>query len=128
MFRADIVTMELGQESSLDCPFHWDQPISAMQQESIATYGNDEGRIHLAGHVSVTPKTLEAMAAMPSPAVQLAVASNPARRLGLSRRWRAITRMLCGLRRMKRSSTSRGRSVRLRRDSRTRGCSGSGRG
>jgi hypothetical protein len=69
--------MELGQEFSLDYAFHWDQPISAVQQESIATYGNDEDRIRLANHPSVSVKALEAMAAVPSPEVQLAVAANP---------------------------------------------------
>ena len=70
--------MELGQNFSLDYAFHWDQPISAVQQESIATYGNDEDRIRLDQHFSVSVKALEAMAAVPSPEVQLAVANNPA--------------------------------------------------
>jgi hypothetical protein len=69
--------MELGQEFSLDYAFHWDQPISAVQQESIATYGNDEDRIRLANHPSVSVKSLEAMSAVPSPNVQVIVAANP---------------------------------------------------
>ena len=72
------VTMELGQDFSLDYSFHWELPISAAAQESIATYGSDEDRIRLAGHFSVSVAALEAMAALPSPEVQLAVASNPA--------------------------------------------------
>ena len=71
------MTMELGREFSLDFAFHWDQPISAAQQESIATYGNDEDRIRLAAHFSVTVKSLEAMATVPSPELQIAVANNP---------------------------------------------------
>jgi hypothetical protein len=70
--------MELGQEFSLDYAFHWDLPITAVQQESIAAYGNDEDRIRLAQHFSVTPKSLEAMATVSSPEVQLVVAANPA--------------------------------------------------
>ena len=72
------VTMELGQDFSLDYSFHWELPISAAAQESIATYGSDEDRIRLAGHFSVSVAALEAMAALPSPEVQLAVANNPA--------------------------------------------------
>jgi hypothetical protein len=72
------VTMELGQDFSLDYSFHWELPISATTQESIASYGSDEDRIRLAGHFSVSVAALEAMAALPSPEVQLAVASNPA--------------------------------------------------
>ena len=70
--------MELGQDFSLDYSFHWELPIGAATQESIATYGSDEDRIRLAGHFSVSVAALEAMAALPSPEVQLAVASNPA--------------------------------------------------
>ena len=70
--------MELGQDFSLDYEFHWDLPISATTQESIASFGSDEDRIRLAGHFSVSVATLEAMAALESPEVQLAVASNPA--------------------------------------------------
>jgi hypothetical protein len=69
--------MELGQDFSLDYAFHWDQPISAVQQESIAGYGNDEDRVRLAGHFSVTAVTLEALAQALSPEVRLAVAQNP---------------------------------------------------
>jgi hypothetical protein len=72
------VTMELGQDFSLDYSFHWELPISGATQESIATYGSDEDRIRLAGHFSVSIAALEAMAALPSPEVQLAVANNPA--------------------------------------------------
>jgi hypothetical protein len=70
--------MELGQEFSLDYAFHWDLPITAVQQESIATYGNDEDRIRLAQHFSVSVKSLEAMATVPTPEVRLAVVANPA--------------------------------------------------
>jgi hypothetical protein len=70
--------MELGQDFSLDYSFHWELPISAATQESIATYGSDEDRIRLAGHFSVSVAALEAMAALPSPEVQLAVVNNPA--------------------------------------------------
>ncbi|MDQ1546346.1 MAG: hypothetical protein QOH69_1250 [Actinomycetota bacterium] len=70
--------MELGQDFSLDYSFHWELPISAVTQESIATYGSDEDRIRLAGHFSVSVAALETMAALPSPEVQLAVVSNPA--------------------------------------------------
>ena len=70
--------MELGQEFSLDYEFHWDLPISATTQESIASFGSDEDRIRLAGHFSVSVATLGAMAALASPEVQLAVANNPA--------------------------------------------------
>ena len=70
--------MALGQDFSLSYEFHWDLPISATTQESIASFGSDEDRIRLAGHFSVSVATLEAMAALESPEVQLAVASNPA--------------------------------------------------
>jgi hypothetical protein len=70
--------MDLGQDFSLDYEFHWDEPIDGPVQEAIATYGNDEDRIHLAGHFSVSVAALELMAAVPSPEVQLAVAENPA--------------------------------------------------
>jgi hypothetical protein len=70
--------MELGQEFSLSYEFHWELPISAVTQQSIATYGSDEDRIRLAGHFSVSVAALEAMASLPSPEVQLAVANNPA--------------------------------------------------
>jgi Leucine rich repeat variant len=69
--------MELGQEFSLDYAFHWDLPITAVQQESIATYGNDEDRIRLAQHFSVNIASLESMAGVSSPEVRLAVAGNP---------------------------------------------------
>jgi hypothetical protein len=70
--------MELSQEFSLDYAFHWDLPITAVQRENIATYGNDEDRIRLAQHFSVSAKSLEAMATVPSPEVQLVVGANPA--------------------------------------------------
>jgi hypothetical protein len=69
--------MELGQEFSLDYAFHWDLPITAVQQESIATYGNDEDRIRLAQHFSVNIASLESMAGVSSPEVRVAVAGNP---------------------------------------------------
>ena len=69
--------MELGHDFSLEYAFHWDQPISALQQESIAGYGNDEDRIRLADHFSVTATTLEALAQALSPEVRLAAAQNP---------------------------------------------------
>jgi hypothetical protein len=72
------LTMELGQDFSLSYSFHWENPITAAAQESIAAYGSDEDRILLAGHFSVTPDTLELLAAVPSPDVRLAVANNPA--------------------------------------------------
>jgi hypothetical protein len=70
--------MELGQDFSLDYSFHWELPISAVTQESIAAYGSDEDRIRLAEHFSVSVAALEAMAALPFPEVQLAVVNNPA--------------------------------------------------
>jgi hypothetical protein len=81
------LTMELGQDFSLEYTFHWDSPISVATQESIAAYGSDEDRIHLAGHFSVTPDTLELLAAVPSPDVRIAVASNPATP------WEALAKM-----------------------------------
>jgi Leucine rich repeat variant len=69
--------MELGREFSLDYAFHWDQPISAMTQQSIATFGNDEDRIRLANHPSVSIASLESMAEVSSAEVRVAVASNP---------------------------------------------------
>jgi hypothetical protein len=81
------LTMELGQDFSLDYSFHWENAISAAAQESIAAYGSDEDRIHLAGQFSVTPDTLELLAAVPSPEVRLAVAANPATP------WEALARM-----------------------------------
>lgn len=68
--------MELGHDFSLNYAFHWDEPISAVQQESIASYGNDEDRVRLAGHPSVSPLTLEALAQALSPEVRLAAAQN----------------------------------------------------
>lgn len=70
--------MELGNDFSLAYAFHWELPISPATQESIASYGSDEDRIRLAGHFSVSAAALEAMAALPSPEVQLAVLNNPA--------------------------------------------------
>jgi uncharacterized membrane-anchored protein YhcB (DUF1043 family) len=70
--------MELSQDFSLSYAFHWDEPIAGAVQEAIATYGSDEDRIKLAQHFSVSAKALEAMAEVPSPEVQLAVAENPA--------------------------------------------------
>jgi hypothetical protein len=69
--------MELGQEFSLDYAFHWDLPITAVQQESIATYGNDEDRIRLAQHFSVSITSLEAMSSVSSAEVRRVVAANP---------------------------------------------------
>jgi hypothetical protein len=69
--------MELGQDFSLDYAFHWDLPITAVQQESISTFGNDEDRIRLAQHFSVTMVSLESMSDVSSPEVRTAVASNP---------------------------------------------------
>jgi hypothetical protein len=69
--------MELGQDFSLDDSFHWELPIGAAAQESIARFGSDEDRIRLAGHFSVSVEALEAMAALPFPEVQLAVVNNP---------------------------------------------------
>ena len=69
--------MELGQEFSLDYAFHWDLPITAVQQESIATYGNDEDRIRLAQHFSVNVASLESMAVVSSAEVRRVVAGNP---------------------------------------------------
>ena len=69
--------MELGQEFSLDYAFHWDLPITAVQQESIATYGNDEDRIRLARHFSVNIAALESMAVVSSAEVRRVVAGNP---------------------------------------------------
>lgn len=71
------MTMELGQEFSLAYAFQWDAPISAITQESIATYGSDEDRILLANHFSVTSASLEALAQALSPDVRVAVANNP---------------------------------------------------
>jgi hypothetical protein len=68
--------MELGQEFSLDYAFHWDLPITAVQQESIATYGNDEDRIRLARHFSVNIASLESMAVVSSAEVRRVVAGN----------------------------------------------------
>jgi uncharacterized membrane-anchored protein YhcB (DUF1043 family) len=70
--------MELGQDFSLAYAFHWDEPIADAIQDAIASYGSDEDRIQLAQHFSVSAKALEAMAEVPSPEVQLAVAENPA--------------------------------------------------
>ena len=81
------MTMELGQEFTLAYSFHWELPISTAAQQSIAAYGTDEDRIHLAGHFSVTPDTLELLAMVPSPDVRLAVAENPATP------WEALARM-----------------------------------
>jgi Leucine rich repeat variant len=81
------VTMELGQDFSLAYSFHWDAPIGAATQESIAAYGSDEDRIRLASHFSVTANTLELLAVVPSPEVRLAVANNPATP------WEALARM-----------------------------------
>ncbi|HEY1529609.1 MAG TPA: hypothetical protein VGF80_02240 [Galbitalea sp.] len=72
------MTMELGQEFSLQYAFGWDEPIAGPVQQAISMYGNDEDRIRLAGHFSVSRESLEAMADVPTPEVQLAVAANPA--------------------------------------------------
>jgi Leucine rich repeat variant len=69
--------MELGQDFSLDYAFHWDLPITAVTQQSIATYGNDEDRIRLAKHFSVNIASLESMAQATAAEVRLAVAANP---------------------------------------------------
>jgi hypothetical protein len=71
------MTMELGQEFSLQFAFHWDEPIAGPVQQAISMYGNNEDRIRLANHPSVTRQALEAMASVPAPEVQLAVAANP---------------------------------------------------
>jgi Leucine rich repeat variant len=81
------LTMELGQDFSLDYSFHWENPITAAAQASVAAYGSDEDRVHLASHFFVTPDTLELLAAVPSPDVRLAVANNPATP------WEALARM-----------------------------------
>jgi hypothetical protein len=81
------LTMDLGQDFSLDYSFHWENPISPAAQESIAAYGSDEDRILLAGHFSVTTDTLELLAAVPSPDARIAVANNTATP------WEALARM-----------------------------------
>jgi hypothetical protein len=81
------MTMELGQEFTLAYSFHWELPISTATQESIAAYGTDEDRIHLASHFSVTPDTLELLAQVPSPEVRVAVTNNAATP------WEALARM-----------------------------------
>jgi hypothetical protein len=69
--------MELGQEFSLDYAFSWDQPISAVTQQSIATFGSDADRVRLANQFSVTIASLGSMAEVSSAEVRLAVAGNP---------------------------------------------------
>jgi HEAT repeat protein len=69
--------MELGHEFSLEYAFHWDEPISAVTQQSIATFGNDEDRVRLAAHFSVNIISLESLAEVSSAEVRLAVAKNP---------------------------------------------------
>jgi hypothetical protein len=71
------VTMELSQEFTLGHEFRWEDPIGEMAQVSIATYGCDEDRIHLADHFSASAETLEAMSLLASPEVRFVVAANP---------------------------------------------------
>jgi Leucine rich repeat variant len=72
-----IVTMELSSEFSLENAFAWNYPINTAVQVSIAAYGCDEDRIHLASHFSVSSDSLDKMSLVPSAEVRLAVASNP---------------------------------------------------
>lgn len=71
------MTMELGSEFSLGYDFRWDEPISAVVQESIAAYGSDEDRMRLVHHFSVSLVSLETMALVPASEVRLAVAQHP---------------------------------------------------
>jgi Leucine rich repeat variant len=69
--------MELSQEFSLGHEFRWEEPIGEMAQVSIATYGCDDDRMHLANHFSASAASLEAMSLLLSPEVRLEVANNP---------------------------------------------------
>jgi hypothetical protein len=67
-----------NQEFSLNQEFDWDSPIPATAQAAVALYGNDEDRLRLIAHESVTPGTLESLALVPTIEVRYAVAGNPA--------------------------------------------------
>jgi len=68
--------MELNSEFSLKHSYDWDEPIAAPIQQAIATYGNDDDRLQLAEHASVSVGTLESLSLVSSPHVRLAVARN----------------------------------------------------
>lgn len=70
------MTMDLDRAFSLNHEFGWETPINAMTQQSIAAYGNDEDRVRLASHFSVSLDSLEVMSLVTSPEVKLAVIQN----------------------------------------------------
>jgi hypothetical protein len=73
-----IVTIELDHEFLLTEEFNWDEPVSPAAQAAVANYGNDEDRLRLAAHDSVTGETLDALSLVPTIEVRYAVACNPA--------------------------------------------------
>jgi hypothetical protein len=75
------LTTELDHEFLLTEEFDWDAPMSATAQIAVANYGNDEDRLRLAAHESVTADVLDALSLVPSIEVRCAVAGNPAANL-----------------------------------------------
>jgi hypothetical protein len=72
------MSTELDHEFLLSDDFDWEAPIESSAQRAVATYGNDEDRLRLITHYSVTAETLDLLSQVPTVEVRYAVAMHPA--------------------------------------------------